>query len=170
MEATKARLMLKTDAYIRQIAEDALALVGVSEPPVPIDDVVASLCIPIRSVNLPQFFTAATIYEDGLPVMVVNTARSQVARRDALAHMLGHVLLLLADSGESYPRSGPDHSAADKIARELIMPTGLVMQQSQMWFNDYRYLSRLFGVSEGLMLERMRELQLIKNRGVIWDF
>jgi Zn-dependent peptidase ImmA (M78 family) len=161
---------LRTDAYIRQIAEDALTLVGVAEPPVPIDDVIASLCIPIRAVSLPSFFTAATIYEDGLPVMVVNSARPQTAQRDALAHMVGHVLLLLADSSESYPRQSPDHTGADKIARELVMPTSLVVAQSAMWFNDYRYLSRLFGVSEATMLERMRELHILKNRGMVWDF
>jgi hypothetical protein len=39
-----------------------------------------------------------------------------------------------------------------------------------MWFNDYRYLSRLFGVPEGTMLERMRELHLVKNQGIMWDY
>ena len=162
--------MLRTEAYFKQIAEDALAICDVREPPVPIDDVVASLCIPIRPVSLPPFFTAATIYEDGLPVMVVNSARPELEVRYALAHMLGHVLLLLADQSETFPRVDPDHSAAEKVGRELIMPTGMVNEQSKMRFNDYRYLSRLFGVTEGQMLERMRELKLIKNQGVIWEF
>jgi len=161
---------LTTDAYFRQVAQDALALVGVSEPPVPIEDVIASLCIPVRPVDLPQFFTAATIYTDGLPVMVVNSARPEVAQRDALAHMLGHVLLLLADEGEAFPRQSSDHDAADKLAHELIMPAELVVEQSRTWFNDYRYLARLFAVSEGAMLDRMRELSLVKKQGIIWDF
>ena len=90
-------MKLRTEVYFRQVAEDALNLVGVNEPPVPIEDVVASLCIPVRLVSLPPFFTAATIYEDGLPVMVLNATRPEIERRRALAHMLGHVLLLLAD-------------------------------------------------------------------------
>jgi Zn-dependent peptidase ImmA (M78 family) len=147
-----------------------LAIVGVCEPPVPIDDVIASLCIPVRPVNLPPFFTAATIYEDGLPVMVVNSSRPELEVRFALAHMLGHVLLLLADNDEVFPRQNYDHTSADKVGRELMMPTGLVIEQSRLWFNDYRYLARLFGVTEGQMLERMRELRLIKNQGQIWDF
>jgi Zn-dependent peptidase ImmA (M78 family) len=163
-------LKLRTEAYFRQVAEDALTLVGVTEPPVPIDDVVASLCIPVRSVNLPAFFTAATIYEDGLPVMVLNATRPELERRKAMAHMLGHVLLLLADESEGFPRSNPDHSAADVIARELIMPTRLVVEQAQLWFNDYRYLSRLFGVPESAMLERMQELRLIKHQTIRWDY
>lgn len=163
-------MKLKTEAYFRRLAEDALALVGVTEPPVPIDDVVASLCIPLRTVNLPQFFTAATIYEDGLPVMMVNATRPEMQRRFALAHMLGHVLMVLDDGSLTYPRNDPDHSDAEKIAIELIMPTVLVTEQARIWFNDYRYLARLFGVTEAQMLDRMRELHLIKNQGVMWDF
>ena len=139
-------MKLVTDAYIRHIAEDALALVGVTEPPVPIEDVAASLCIPLRTVNLPAFFTAATIYEEGLPE------------------------LLLADESEMFPRQNLDHSAADKVARELVTPTSLVIEQSHMWFNDFRYLARLFGVTEATMMDRMRDLHLIKSQGVMWDF
>lgn len=163
-------MKLRTEAYFRQVAEDALAIVGVAEPPVPIDDVVASLCIPVRLVNLPQFFTAATIYEDGLPVMMVNATRPEIERRRAIAHMLGHILLLLADETYTYPRRTIDHGAADAVARELVMPATLVIEQARLWFNDFRYLSRLFGVPEGSMLERMRELHLIKNQGIMWDY
>jgi Zn-dependent peptidase ImmA (M78 family) len=163
-------LKLRTEAYFRQVAEDALALTGAAEPPVPIDDVIASLCIPVRMVNLPPFFTGATIYEDGLPVMMVNASRPEIERRRAMAHMLGHVLLILADESDAFPRGNFDHTAADSVARELIMPAALVIAQARLWFNDYRYLSRLFGVSEGTMLERMRELNLVKNQGIKWDY
>ena len=163
-------MTLRTEAYYRQVAEDALRSAGVVEPPVSIGDLVASLCIPVRPVNLPAFFTAATIYEDGLPVMVVNYAKPEIERRRALAHMLGHVLLLLADNDDAFPRGIGEHHDADLVARELIMPTSLVVEQARTWFNDYRYLSRLFGVAEGVMLDRMRELGLITNQGIIWDF
>lgn len=161
---------LRTEQYYRRIAEDALTAMGVTEPPVPIQDVVASLCIPVRPVNLPAFFTAATIYEDGLPVMVVNYAKPEIDRRRALAHMTGHVLLLLADAEDAFPRANPDHHEAELVARELMMPTTMIIEQARTWFNDYRYLSRLFGVTEGTMLERMRELGLVKNQGYVWDY
>lgn len=163
-------MTLRTETYYRQVAEDALQSAGVTEPPVSIGDLVASQSIPVRPVNLPSFFTAATIYEDGLPVMVVNFAKPEIERRRALAHMLGHVLLLLADNEHAFPRTTGGHQEADLVARELIMPTRLVIEQARTWFNDYRYLSRLFGVTEGVMLDRMRELGLITNQGVIWDF
>ena len=51
-----------------------------------------------------------------------------------------------------------------------MMPTALVVDMARLWFNDYRYLSRLFGVTEGQMLERLRELGLVKNHGISWDF
>jgi Zn-dependent peptidase ImmA (M78 family) len=161
---------LRTEQYYRQVAADAIASIGVTEPPVPIADVIESLCIPIRPVNLPVFFTAATIYEDGLPVMVVNFARPEIERRRALAHMTGHVLLLLASTENAFPRWNVDHHEADLVARELMMPTSMVIDQARTWFNDFRYLSRLFGVTEGVMLERMRELGLVKNQGVVWDY
>ena len=50
------------------------------------------------------------------------------------------------------------------------MPTSLVMEQARLWFNDFRYMSRLFGVTEGAMLERMRELRLVRNQGIMWDY
>ena len=163
-------MTLRTEAYYRQVAEDALRSAGVTEPPVSIGELVASLSIPVRPVNLPAFFTAATIYEDGLPVMVVNYAKPEIERRRALAHMLGHVLLLLADHDDAFPRANAAHGDADLVARELITPSSLVIEQARTWFNDYRYLSRLFGVSEGVMLDRMRELGLITDRGIMWNF
>ena len=168
--ANGASVALRTEAYYRQVAEDALRTAGVAEPPVSIGELVASLRIPVRPVNLPVFFTAATIYEDGLPVMVVNFAKPEIERRRALAHMLGHVLLLLADQEDAFPRTLGEHADADVVARELIMPTSLVIEQARTWFNDYRYLSRLFGVTEGVMLDRMRELRLLTDKGIVWDF
>jgi hypothetical protein len=170
MRPDGALVTLRTEAYYRQVAADALKAAGVIEPPVSIGDLVASMCIPVRPVNLPAFFTAATIYEDGLPVMVVNFAKPEIERRRALAHMLGHMLLLLADNEDAFPRTMGEHRDADLVARELIMPTNLVVEQAHAWFNDYRYLSRLFGVAEGVMLDRMRELGLISDRGITWDF
>jgi len=164
-------LPLKTEAYYRGIADAALSRVGSDEPPVPIDAVVASLGIPVRPVNLPPFFTGATVYEDGMPVMIVNWAKPEYERRSAIAHMLGHVLLVLEDPAHGYPRESADHREADLIARELMMPAKMVIEQSRLWFNDYRYLARLFGVQESVMLDRMREQGLIKGpQGVMWDY
>ncbi len=162
---------LKTEAYYRQIAEEALVSAGVSEPPVPVEHIIASLGIPVLPVNLPIFFTAATVNTDGLPVMVVNFAQPEPVRREALAHMLSHMLLLLEDPSNVFPRGTADHDDAEMLAHELTMPSTMVIDQSRLWFNDFRYLARLFGVGEVAMLERMRELGIIDNQqGIRWDF
>lgn len=164
-------MTLRSEGYYKSIAAGALESVGAPEPPVPIDGIVASLGIPVRPVNLPAFFTAATVYEDGLPVMIVNWAKPEPERRRAISHMLGHVLLVLHGDGNSYPRIEGDHPEADFVARELMMPTQMVIEQARLWFNDHRYLARLFGVEETEMIDRMRDLGLIKGpQGVVWDY
>lgn len=162
---------LRTQTYYRQVAERALASAGVFEPPVPVTKIIESLGIPIVPVNLPNFFTAATINTDGLPAMIVNYAQPESTRREALAHMLSHVLLLLDDPENVFPRGTGDHSDANVVAHELTMPSTMVIDQSRLWFNDFRYLARLFGVGEGAMLERMRELGIVNNQqGIRWDY
>lgn len=137
----------------------------------PIEAIVASLGIPLRPVNLPHFFTSAMVDEEGMPVMLLNWAKPEVERRDALAHMLSHVLLVLKDPNDGYPRDTGDHRPADLVAKELVTPTEMVLHQAQLWFNDYRYLARLFGVTEQQMLDRMRELSLIKGpEGLMWGY
>jgi Zn-dependent peptidase ImmA (M78 family) len=162
---------LRTQAYFRKVAEDALASAGVFEPPVPVTKIIESLGIPILPVNLPLFFTAATINTDGLPVIVVNYAQPEPTRLEALAHMLSHILLLLDDSSNAFPRDTGDHSEAITLAHELTMPATMVIDQSRLWFNDFRYLARLFGVGEAAMLERMRELGIVNHQqGIRWDY
>ena len=164
-------MTLRTQAYYRRVAEEALAKAGVINPPVPVAQIIENMGIPVVPVNLPQFFTAATVSQDGLPLILVNYARPEADRQRAMAHMLGHVLLLLDDPANTFPRENPDHSDADMVAHELTMPSVMVMEQSRLWFNDYRYLARLFGVGEGMMLDRMRSLGIVSDQQSIrWDY
>lgn len=164
-------MSLKTDAYYRTIADEALRQTGIAEPPIAVEEVAGRLGIPVRLVHLPAFFSGATVNEDGMPVLVLNAALDELGRRRHLAHLLGHVLAVLADPEAGYPRnSRPDHHEADVIADELILPSWIVVEQAAKWFNDYRYLARLFGVTEAEMLEKMRELGLMKAHGLVWDY
>lgn len=160
----------RTDTYFRGLAADAVAGAGIAEPPVDVELVAQSLGVPIRRISLPGFFRGAAINEDGMPVVVLNAAYPGSRQREALAHLLGHVLVVM--DGGSYPRNSTfEHAEADAIGHELILPAEMVKSQSRLWFNDYRYLSRLFAVDEGAMLERMRELGIIKGpRGISWDY
>ncbi|NTV00711.1 MAG: ImmA/IrrE family metallo-endopeptidase [Methanoregulaceae archaeon] len=115
-------MALRTEAYYRTVASDALARVGCVEPPVSIESLVDALAIPVRAVSLPLFFTAALVNEDGLPVIILNWAKAEPERRQALAHLLGHVLLVMnGDHGypgnhpagrDGNPRTHPDPAAA----------------------------------------------------------
>ena len=81
------------------------------------------------------------------------------------------MLLVLHGDGETYPREQGDHKGADLVANELMLPTQMVTDQAKLWFNDFRYLARLFGVSEEQMLDRMRQMGLISGpQGAVWDY
>jgi hypothetical protein len=161
---------LRSDSYYRELVGRALLDAGVTEPPVDLGRVLARIGLPVVTAGLPPWFKGALIYEDGMPVLLLNESISDEARRDATAHIVSHLLVRLEDPAVPYPRSHPDHHVADAMRDEFRMPAGLVTEQAARWFNDYRYLARLFAVSEGEMLSRMRELGLVKNAGVFWDY
>ncbi|MDY0088251.1 MAG: ImmA/IrrE family metallo-endopeptidase [Coriobacteriia bacterium] len=158
---------IHTEAHYRQVAADALRQASLNEPPIPLEQLAAQIGIPVRVVQLPTFFSGALIAEDGMPVAVVNSAQRIESGRRTLAHLLAHVLIVLSDSGERYPRDlVRDHREADVAADELLLPERVVRNEARMWFNDYRYLARAFGVTEVEMVRRMRELGIIKARGM----
>jgi len=164
-------LSLRTDTYYRTIADEALRQTGIAEPPVAVEAVAGRLGIPVRLVHLPAFFSGAVLNEDGMPVIVLNSALEESARRRYLAHLLGHVLVVLDEPEAGYPRnSGLPHREADVVAEEIVLPSWMVVEQATKWFNDHRYLARLFGVNENDMMAKMRELGLMRARGVVWDY
>jgi hypothetical protein len=172
IEAGRVTVTQRSDDYYRGLVEAELRAIGCDEPPVPVTAVAGHLGVPVREVGLPPWFTAALIYEDGLPSILMNVNRPAETRRHALGHILGHILILMNDGTASFPRgrTGVAHPEADLIAEEIVMPGYLVRDQASKWFNDYRYLAGLFGVTESQMFERMRGLGLVKGRGVIWDY
>ena len=163
--------MLRSDAYYRGLVEAEVRAAGYTEPPVSLSRVAAHLGVPVRTLSLPPWFTAAHVYEDGLPAILLNPKRPDDVRRAALGHLLGHLLIVIDDAAATYPRgTRHDHHEADIMAEEFEMPGFLVRDQAQKWFNDYRYLAGLFGVTEDRMFIRMQDLGLIKSRGIIWDY
>lgn len=165
-------MALRTDAYYRSLVTAWLQKVGVFEPPVPVDELPGRLGVPVRQLGFPSWFSGAIIAEDGLPVLLVNAARDEQARRHTLGHLISHFLVVLDDPENGFPRREADgHRRADIMADELLLPEYLVRDQAAKWFNDHRYLARLFGVPENKMLDRLRELGVIKDRGSIyWDY
>lgn len=163
-------MAIKTDAYYREVVQRVLDREGFAEPPLDMPAVATALGVPVRGVHLPAFFSGAIVAEDGMPVFVVNAARDELHQRATLAHMIGHVVEVLEVEGGTYPRNASDHRLADVMGSELVLPGNMVAEEARKWFNDYRYLARLFGVSEGEMLEKMKALGLIRDRGIHWDY
>jgi hypothetical protein len=165
-----ALVTLRTDSYYRTSAQEWLKEAGVEEAPVDIERVAAHLGVPVRSVAFPDFFTGAIVNEDGLPVILLNVLAGERPRRDALGHLLGHLLVIMSEPDAGYPRNDLEHREADIISSELVMPEYLIQAEAKRWFNDYRYLARLFGVTEKEMLDRMGELGLVRSREIRWDY
>jgi Zn-dependent peptidase ImmA (M78 family) len=164
-------VVIRSDAYFRQAAERWIRQAGILEPPVPLDDLAAAVGVPVLYVHLPRWFRSAIIYEDGMPIVLVNEIVTEPVRRAAFGHAIAHIITVLEDPTQGYPRdSAPTHRLADVIAEELLTPAFLVREQAMKWFNDYRYLSGLFGVAEEEMFSRMSDLGLVKARGVMWDY
>jgi Zn-dependent peptidase ImmA (M78 family) len=164
-------MALRTDSYYRQLVNDYLKQAGFVEPPVSLEAVAERLGVRIEAAPYPTWFTAAMVLDDDGLVIALNSARTDDTRRAALGHLLAHVLVTFDDPTEGYPRSErADHRIADLMSSEFLMPTYLVHEQARKWFNDYRYLANLFGVSENDMLEKMREMGLVKARGMLWDY
>lgn len=164
-------MTLRDAAYYRRLVEDELRSAGFLEPPVAVEAVAAHLGVPVRVLPLPLWFTSALIYEDGMPAILLNSARPLAVQRAGLGHLLGHMLIVLADSSARFPRNTQEeHAEAELMAAEFETPEFMVRDQAQKWFNDYRYLAGLFGVTEVRMFEAMRDLGLIKSKGVLWEY
>lgn len=165
------KLALRSDSYYRELAAQAVRDARIEEPPVSPRAIAASMGVPIVELPFASWFTSALIYEDGMPAILVNASKEEPTRRAGVAHLLGHFLIVLDDSESVYPKDGLTyHRDADFISEELEIPSFMVTDQAQKWFNDYRYLARLFGVSEKRMLEKMHALGILKNRGLLWDY
>lgn len=171
MACEDGQTMPRSDAYFRGLADQAVSAAGFVEPPVELERIAAYLAVPIVDVTLPTWFTAALIHQDGLPTIVLNTRKEPLTRQTALGHELGHLLILMDDVTASYPKdSQREHREAELIGDELVLPEPLVREQAQKWFNDFRYLARLFAVSENRMLDRMQRSGIIRKRGIVWDY
>lgn len=161
----------KREAYLRALGERAVRDAGIAEPPIAPSAIARHLGVPIIDAALPAWSVGALVAEDGMPAILINSSREPFAQRAGVAHFLGHLIVLLDDPGASYPRNlEVGHECADAVADELELPGFMVRDQALKWFNDYRYLAGLFGVTEKRMVARMQALGLVKARGVIWDY
>lgn len=161
----------KREVYFRALGERAIRDAGISEPPIAPAEIARNLGVPIVSAALPSWSVGALIAEDGMPAILINATSEPFSQRAGIAHFLGHLLVLIDDSGATYPRNREViHESANAVADELELPGFMVRDQALKWFNDYRYLAGLFGVTEKRMVARMQALGLMQKRGVSWGY
>lgn len=155
--------MIYTDAYYRQQADDLLARFEVDDPPVDVAGLAGHMGIDVVELSLPSWFFGVLMRVEGDPYIVLNKVMPEHRKRFTIGHEIAHFVL----HGQDFAymkncRRDEFHREADVFAAELCMPSALVRREAAKWFNDYRYLSRLFGVSETAMVRRMQELRLLR--------
>lgn len=121
-----------------EAAAEFLAKHGVTEPPVPVDEIVAAEDIKVGRVRSKGREIGFALRQDDVRTIGVDLCRSQVHQRWIVAHCLGHLLLhdkqLIVDHQVSVnPRdetttlgSAFEEQQASTFAAELLMPRLMV--------------------------------------------
>ena len=113
---------------------------------------------------MPSWFFGVLMRVDGDPYIVINKMMPDHRKSFTIGHEIAHHVLHndqlchMKNSKRSY-----FHREADIFAAALCMPSKLVLAEAKKWFNDYRYLAILFGVSEIAMVRKMQELGLLRQ-------
>lgn len=130
---------------IRTKARDLLRQRGVTEPPVPVEEVARGLGIEIARVDAEDELSGFLLRDvsRGRTVIGVNPGHSQTRQRFTIAHELGHFLLhqgeaLHVDGVNSYRverrdsvssrGDSPTEIEANQFAAEILMPEDLLRQ------------------------------------------
>jgi Zn-dependent peptidase ImmA (M78 family) len=153
-----------SDSYYRKQAEELVRECGVQEAPVDTRSIAEHLGIEIVELTMPTWFFGVLMRVEGEPYIVLNRAMPEHRKRFTIGHEVAHYRLHTGEFAymknckrESY------HREADIFAAELCMPSYLLRKEAPRWFNDYRYLAKLFGVSETAMVRKLQELGILRE-------
>lgn len=163
--------MLYTYWYIRKQADELLEKLKVEGPPVDVKLIAQKLGIEVVEMTLPTWFFGTLLNIKGSYYIVVNRLMPETRKKFTLAHEIAHYAL----HGEQlcYMKNCKRdyyHREADAFAAELCMPSVMVKREARNWFNDYKFLARIFEVGEVAMVRKMQELGLIKGTDYTWVF
>jgi transcriptional regulator with XRE-family HTH domain len=156
----------------RDTAESLLMVAGISQPPIPIEKLVAGCGIIIQPWTFVDVDGLMVDLESG-PVIWVNAQQSETRQRFTLAHELGHKLLRHFDqfhlefSGDLSPSATGGHPeydwraerAANDFAANLLMPAAMVRNAFSKT-KSARELAIKFKVSPAAMGYRLTNLGL----------
>lgn len=121
----------------------------------------------------PSLFRGISIYEDTLPVVVINDSDARKAQSFTLFHELGHLLnkQSVFDSGDTIAQSESE-KWCDKFAGEVLMPrnaflkvaTGPLTGNRQEQLQQIERIAKKFFVSKYACAVRMRHLNIINQQ------
>ena len=172
--------------HARRSARQLLEAAGISEPPVPLEQLAKRCRATIRYEPFDGNLSGMVHRRgDGTSVVGVNSAHSQTRQRFTIAHELGHLVLhddddLHIDEKKPLARRDelsskaidPREIEANQFAAELLMPEQLVREgvgalvESDSTITVERAiqsLAKTFRVSELAMTHRLTNLHIIRS-------
>jgi len=157
-------LAIYTYEYYRDQANDLIEKFKFKEPPIDLMRITDEMRIEIVEMTLPSWFFGVLLNIDNEYYITLNKAMPDYRKKFTLAHEIAH-FYLHGDELAYMKNCKRDyfHREADAYAAELCMPSEMVKKAAAKWFGDWRYLAKLFGVSEEAMVRKLQELGILKK-------
>ena len=170
-----------TIALARARAEQLVASLSISEPPIDVIRIAKALGLRVVEAELGADASGLLVTQPGDVCIVVHERDHKHLKRFTIAHEIGHFVLrhqfenggrVHVDRGTivSYrgPRAGmgvdPKEIEANQFAASLLMPTALLRRRAPsraLSDRDVEELARVFDVSEQAMTIRLTRLKMI---------
>lgn len=161
---------LYSHRFIREQAEKLLHQVGFDEPPIDVRKIAGKLGIEIVELSLPTWFFGALMQVENDHYIVLNKIMPEPTKVFTISHELAHHQMHPGEICYMKNRLRPYfHREADIFAAELCMPSNLVRREARKWFNDFKFLAKLFNVTETAMIRKLEELELIPKGHYAWQ-
>lgn len=166
----------------RRIVGELLAQAGVTEPPVPVEQLAHRAGAVLRYVPFEGEISGMLYHEAGQVVIGVNALHSPTRQRFSIAHELGHLRLhqgrklridrdfrTLFRDGHSAEAIDPEEMETNDFAAELLMPANWLerdLANSKFDYEDdesLRSLAERYRVSLQAMLFRLTNLGFLRE-------
>jgi Zn-dependent peptidase ImmA (M78 family) len=153
------------DDFCRRRARELLAEVGISEPPVGVEDVARNCGLDVRYVRRGRGFCGQLLRERR--VIEVEADMHPHRQRFTIAHEVGHHVLnhgpvfCVFDESGIYDPAKVNEKQAQIFASELLMPEPWVRSYWAALKKDWRALARKFSVSDEAMFRRLEAAGLL---------
>lgn len=164
-------MTLYSHRFIKEQARELLKSFNITEPPVDVYQIAHGLGLEIVEMSLPSWFFGVLTEVDNEYFIVLNKIMPESRKIFTLAHEIAHYKMHPDKIAYMKNTKRPYfHTEADVFAAELCMPTDMVKKEARQWFNDHKYLAKVFSVSEIAMVRKLEELNLIPKGRQNWNY